>query len=138
MHHGVKPALKAIEGGLAGVPSPPAGLPAGTSAEWNTIAADLVERRLLTASMLGLLETYVTALWTVRQARAALAQDGIMVRTVGGSLKPHPAAGLLSKAQDAVARLGGEMGLTPAARSRKGLQAKPEGDDDGAPPHLAV
>jgi len=135
--HGVKPALKAIEGGLAGVPVPPAGLPDEMRGEWNSVAADLVERRLLTHSMLGALETYVTALWTVRQARAALVRDGIVVKAGGGSVKAHPAAGVLSKAQETVARLGGEMGLTPAARSRKGLQAKPEGDD-GAPPDLAV
>lgn len=133
---GRKATLKAIDGGLKGVPKAPDHLPAEMVAEWNIVAKDLHARRLLTASMLGLVETYIMAIWTARQAVAAIAEHGALTKTAHGMLKPNPAAGMLSKAQEAVARLGAELGLTPAARAKQGFQPKGGQPDEGAPSGL--
>jgi P27 family predicted phage terminase small subunit len=102
-------------------------------AEWNTVAADLQQRGLLAASMLGVLASYVTAVWAVAACRKALATDGFFVKDKNDQPKPHPAAGMLSKHQEIVARLGAELGLTPAARSRKALRGQePPRDEDDA------
>jgi P27 family predicted phage terminase small subunit len=129
---GRKADLKAIEGGLAGVPSPPAEIPADMIAEWQTIAAELVQRKLLTASMSGLVSTYVIALWTVRQCQVAVAKHSPLVMSAHQMLKPNPAAGMQAKAMEMVARLGAELGLTPAARAKQGLQPKGGEDEDNA------
>lgn len=126
--------LKAISGGLDGVPPPSAHVPKDMVDEWNVVGADLQARGLLTASMVGVLETYIIARWTVREAAAAIAEHGILVKGSHGAPKPNPAAGMLSKGQDTVARLAAEMGLTPASRSRKALQPHEGGSDaDEAP-----
>lgn len=129
--------LKAIKGGLADVPPPPAAVPASMIEEWTTVAADLQRRGLLTGSMVGVLETYVLARWTVQQAQAAIAEHGVLVKGAHGAPKPNPAAGILNKATETVARLAAEMGLTPASRSRKALQPhERESDADQAPAGL--
>lgn len=134
---GVKPKLRAVKGGLADVPLPPASLPPEMAEEWTVIAADLTKRGLLAASMVGALEAYCVALWTVRQAQAAIAEHGVVVKGAHGAPKPNPATGVLNRAMEQVARLAGEMGITVAARSRKGLQPhERESDADQAPTGL--
>lgn len=131
--------LKAIKGGLADVPPPPASLPAGMAEEWTDVAADLTKRGLLTASMLGVLESYLIARWTMREAQAAVAEHGLLVKGAHGAPKPNPATGVLNKAGEVVARLAAEMGLTPASRSRKALQPhERESDADAAPAGLDI
>ncbi|OCJ05258.1 hypothetical protein A6U87_14720 [Rhizobium sp. AC44/96] len=134
-HHGVKPALKAIPGGLDGIPPLPAGVDPSMADEWQAIAFDLKERKLLARPVLGSLETYVTALWNVRECQAAIKEHGLLVGTAHGMKKPNPACGLLHKQQAVVARFAAELGLTPASRSRAGMggdaPTKPEDDPLG-------
>lgn len=118
MAAGRKPNLKAIDGGLKGVPKVPDHIPADMAGEWKTIAGDLAKRKLLTSSMMGLLSSYVLALWSVRQAQAAIAKHGVLIKGAHQALKPNPANGLLSKSLEAVSRLGAELGISPAARSK--------------------
>jgi P27 family predicted phage terminase small subunit len=136
MAQGRKPNLKAIDGGLKGVPQVPDGIPEAMIAEWKVIAADMAKRKILTASGLGVLSTYVIALWTVREAQAAIAKHGVLVEAAARNLKPNPACALLAKSLEAVARLSAELGLTPAARSKAGFQPKGGPADDGAPTGL--
>ncbi|WP_105437511.1 phage terminase small subunit P27 family [Neorhizobium sp. T25_13] len=135
---GAKATLKAIDGGLKGVPKPPANLPEVIIPEWNQIAAEMVQRKILTASMMGVLETYIVALWTVRECQKAMAEHGLMVKTAHGMLKPNPASGIMAKAMETVARLSAELGLTPAARSKQGFSGKDKPKDGGAPDGLDV
>lgn len=131
---GRRPDLQPIEGGKSKLLEPPAHLPREICGEWNVIVSDLMERGLLAESMTGVLASFVTSVWTVAECRKALAKDGFFIRTKTGEPKPHPAAGMLSKHVEIVARLGAELGLTPAARSRKALQGPeaPADDDDSA------
>lgn len=128
--------LKAIEGGMKGLPRMPDHVPASMADEWGVIARDLHKRKLLTESGLGVVATYLVALWCVREAQKAIEEHGVLVKGAHGALKPNPASGMLSRAQETVARLSAELGLTPLSRSRKGLQQPEEGTDDGAPAGL--
>ncbi|WP_428428237.1 phage terminase small subunit P27 family [Pararhizobium sp.] len=129
---GRKADLKAVDGGLSGVPKAPACIPADFIAEWDAIGRDMAERQILTTPALGLLESYLVARWTVRECQVAIAKHGLLVSSAHEKLKPNPASGLLSKALDATARLAAELGISPAARSKAGFTPKKEGDaDDG-------
>lgn len=136
---GAKATLKAIDGGLKGVPRHSANLPSAMEDEWNTIAAEMVQREILTASMTGLLEAYLIAIWTVRECQKAIEEHGILTKTAHGNLKPNPASGLMSKAQETVARMSAELGLTPAARAKQGFhQPDAKSKTGGAPDGLDV
>lgn len=129
-HHGVKPTLKAIIGGLDGVPPLPATVPACMADEWNSIAADLNKRKLLATPMLGVLETYVVALWTQRQALEEIQTNGLLVKTAHQAPKANPATAMLKAAQISIARLSAELGISPASRSRAGMGGEAPGKDE--------
>lgn len=130
--------LKAIEGGLAGAAPLPADVPKAMRGEWDRIVSDLAARKLLMPAALGTVAAYLIARWQVAECVKAIQRDGAFVRTKQGEPKPHPAHGVMNKANEIVARLAAELGLTPAARSRKGLSGPNEGGDadDGAPAGL--
>jgi P27 family predicted phage terminase small subunit len=135
---GRKAELKAIDGGLKGVPPCPPGVSEQNAEEWNAICLDMIARQILTKPALGLLETYLVARWTVQEAQAAIAKHGMLVETAHKMLKPNPACGMLSKALESVARLGAELGISPAARSKAGFQPKEGPSSGGAPEGLDV
>lgn len=135
---GRKADLKAIDGGLKGVPRAPEILPTHMHEEWDAICADMTGRKILTTPALGLLETYLIARWTVQEAQKAIAEHGVLTKAGHGQLKPNPASGILSKALESVARLGAELGITPAARSKGQFQPKGGQRDQGAPPDLDI
>ncbi len=128
---GRKAELKAVSGGLAGVPKCPATVPVEFAGEWDAVCIDMVERQILTTPALGLLESYLIARWTVRQCQAAIQEHGLLVSTAHAMKKPNPASGLLSKALEATARLAAELGITPAARSKSTFKPKEGGGNDG-------
>lgn len=130
--------LHAVEGGLSSLAPMPPDVPKEAQAEWNRVCSDLAARKLLTPVALGAVASYCIARWQVSQCVAAIQRDGAFVNTKLGEPKPHPALGIMNKAQDLVARLAAELGLTPAARSRKGLSGSDKGGeaDDGAPSGL--
>lgn len=99
--------------------------------EWNAVVSDLHGRRMLTPAMSGVIATYITALWSVQQAQKAIEQHGAFVLGADGAMKPNPATGLMSKAQETIARLSGELGLTPSARSRKTFNPPPGNEAQG-------
>ena len=132
---GRKAELKAIDGGLKGVP---AHVPVDFAEEWKSICADMVKREILTTPALGLLETYLIARWSVREAQKAIQKHGALVEGAHKALKPNPASGLLSKALESVARLSAELGISPAARSKQGFQPKGGQPNEGAPTGLDI
>ncbi len=132
---GHRPELKAVDGGLLNAPPMPDTLPPEMAAEWSTIAADLTGRKLLTPSMLTLLETFVGAVWMARQCRKAIAEAGPLVRNKDGALRPNPAASMLAKANETIGRLGYEMGISAAGRNLPSIKSQtgaPDDDDSAA------
>jgi P27 family predicted phage terminase small subunit len=128
--------LKSIEGGLTGLAPKPAHIPKSMQQEWDRVVADLSGRKLLTTSMLGIVAAYVTAQYQIAECVKAIEADGAFTRSRTGEPKAHPAHGIMNKAGEIVARLGAELGLTPAARSRKALQGNGDDGDEGAPAGL--
>ncbi len=134
---GRRPELKAIEGSAPPLAPRPDYIPKSMHREWDRVVSDLQARKLFQPSMLGLIASYVNGQFQAAECIKAIQQDGAFVRTKTGEPKPHPAHGLLNKAQELIARLGAELGLSPAARSRKGLQGPSGGEqDEGAPAGL--
>lgn len=140
---GRRPALRTIEGGKGRQKRPaeqlmpmPAHVPPEANAEWQRVVRDLRERGLLEPAMLSTIASYCIATWQIAEYVAAIRQDGAFVRTKTGEPKPHPALGLLNKAQELVARLAAELALTPAARSRKGLRGEEREPEEGLPAGL--
>lgn len=115
---------------MAHLTAPPASLPADLAAEWQRIVADLQARRLWQDSMASLVTAYVLAQATVLRLELQIATEGASVVGAGGALKPHPATGLLRSSRDTIARLGGELGLTPTSRARKSLRPAADGQTD--------
>lgn len=134
MTRGLKPSkLVAGSSQVQTAPTPPAHLSRDGKAEWRRVAPILVERRILTFGDLGILESYATAIGLVREASRHLQTQGIVLENG----KRNPAAGILTAAQTAALRAASELGLTPVARSRAGMNGNPSSDDDDDNP-LAV
>jgi len=129
---GAKPSeLKVIQGGIVDAPPPPKHLPKEVHTEWNIVTTDLAGRKLLAESTLGVIETYCFARYQILECQKAIQQLGLFVRNKDGVPKPNPANSTLQKAQEMVARLAVELGLTPSSRARKGLSGPVKDDDDG-------
>jgi P27 family predicted phage terminase small subunit len=123
---GRKPNLVAIEGGLSKVPRPPSWLPPEARDEWKRVLPSLIERRVLTTTDMGSVETYCLAAGTVRRCQETLAAEGDTIETNTGR-KRHPAFQTLFQAMTEMRRLAAELGLTPASRMKAGKP--PEGEE---------
>ena len=114
-------------------------LPAEALLTWRVVVADLQKRKLLCAPIMGAVNAYCMASYQAEKCTAAIAKDGAFLPNG----KAHAAMGCLNKALGNVARLANELGLTPAARARKGASPEfgnghGEGETNGAPTGLAV
>lgn len=137
MARGLKPKLRSIEGGLSKVPPPPSGLNAAAREEWRRTCAELIERQALAPSDLPAIEMYATARAMVRKLRPlADKADPFIVNEKSGGIRPHPAHSSLSKFLTLCLRYESELGLTPAARNRKGFQQQGSKAIEGAPAGL--
>jgi len=127
---GSRPQLKAVDGGLLKSPPMPAHLPSSMRDDWRTTASDLVGRGLLNQASIPMLETYVGALWMARECRKAIEKHGVLIKAEKGQPKPNPAAAMLAKAQETIARLGDDLGISPVSRSRPGIKAQTRQHDE--------
>jgi P27 family predicted phage terminase small subunit len=107
---------------------PPSELPAEIAEEWRRVVADLRGRHLWKDSMAGMVSAYVLAQATAMRLEIKIASEGESVPGAGGAQKPHPATGLLRSSRETVARLGGDLGISPSARSRKALRSGADPD----------
>lgn len=137
MTRGLKPKFDVVQGGLSEVPPPPSGLNAVAREEWRRTCAELIELRGLAQSDLLTIEMYATARAMVRKLRPlADKADPFIINEKSGGIRPHPAHSSLSKFLTLCLRYESELGLTPAARNRKGFQKQGSKADEGAPTWL--
>ena len=124
MTRGLKPStIVAGSSPVTDVPKAPSYLSKDAKAEWRRVAPILInERKVLTVADLAALENYVIAVATMREAHRELEASGLLIDG-----KRNPASTILLQAQQQQLRAAGELGLTPAARSRAVMAA---GDDD--------
>jgi phage terminase small subunit len=108
---------------------PPSDLDAASRKVWTTALRELEETGTWTEAAAPLLELYVKALQTARQARGRIAKrlkaDGEEVAFFAkgsmGQLVAHPDIGIARSAEQDAARLAGALLLEPAARRRARL-----------------
>ncbi|OCJ42738.1 phage terminase small subunit P27 family [Agrobacterium tumefaciens] len=111
---------------VTGIPKTPSYLAKEAKAEWRRVAPILIdERKVLTEADLSALENYVIAVATMRQAHKELHSTGLLI---GG--KRNPLSTILLQAQQQQLRAAGELGLTPAARSRATISDAANDDED--------
>lgn len=128
---GRKAELQVIEGGRQDIPDDvPAHIPSGMHTEWLAVVEDLRDRQMLTDAVLGTVDAYVLAMWNARKAQEAIDTHGPLIDAGKGILKQNPAVSLLGKSQSTIMRLAAELGLTPAARSRKKMKPDDSGQLD--------
>lgn len=127
---GQRPTLQAVDGGLLKTPSMPSHVPATMKEDWRTVCADLIGRGLLTNASVPLLETYIGALWMARECRKAIETYGVLIKAEKGQPKPNPAAAMLAKAQETIARLGDDLGISTVSRNRPGIKSQTRQNDE--------
>ncbi len=128
---GRKPAAvkTAPQDALTKAPRPPAWLSKSAAAEWKRVTAILVDRGVLTNGDLGALESYCTAVGTVRECQRALNTGGLFTVDASGVFKRHPAVTVQNAAMTTARQYAAELGLTPVSRSRPSMAEKRDDDD---------
>ena len=117
---GGKPIAKPVKGAMKSVPTMPAHVPREMRKEWGNVCRDLIDRKLLTEVTIGHVAAYLFCEWQI-QIYAKEIKRVPLVKDGNGRMRPAPATGLLNKAFELKARYGAELGLSPAARARRGL-----------------
>jgi len=96
----------------------PRGASANVRRHWKRFAILLHNVGVLTEAegpiVVALCEEWSTYL----KARAHLARHGLVVLSAGGSYKPSPYIGISNAAMANILKMFGELGMTPAARTR--------------------
>lgn len=127
MTRGLKPStIVAGSSPVTGIPKTPSYLAKEAKAEWRRVAPILIdERKVLAEADLSALENYVIAVATMRQAHKELHATGLLLAG-----KRNPLSTILLQAQQQQLRAAGELGLTPAARSRATISDAASDDED--------
>jgi P27 family predicted phage terminase small subunit len=101
---------------LSKVPLPAAGLSRLAREEWKKLAPVAHRLGTLTEADLRGFALLCEALGIERQAREAVASEGMTTSTADGGLKPHPAVRIMEGARRDAARLLESFGLNPKGR----------------------
>lgn len=117
---GRKPEMKGAPDAVAEVPRAPSWLSKDAQAEWRRIMPLLVQRRILTAADMGMVESYCVAQGRVREfeARIQAAPD----------IEPTWIR-MQDKAIQTARQIASELGLTPVSRSRPSIRDDQANDD---------
>ncbi|MFO0823031.1 MAG: phage terminase small subunit P27 family [Gemmataceae bacterium] len=119
---------KSSGGHTPGAPAVPRGMGKAARAVWKRVTAEMEKAGTLTHADQDILAAYCVAVADLDKLNAEIERDGIMIDaptfdrngkpTGSTSRRPHPALKWRSDLLNKVKQLAGEMGLTPAARSR--------------------
>ena len=97
---------------------PPACLNKAESADWVRIVAEQADMGVLKPPDYELLLIYVQELEKSREAQKQIKKLGLLVKTGAESLKANPAIGIKSSADQMIIQLAGQLGRSPAARTK--------------------
>lgn len=119
---GRKPASIATSGKATTISTtPPSWLSRDAKTEWRRVVPLLNERRTITAADLGSLESYCTAIGTMREAQRILNAEGLVVNG-----KRNAAFSIMNCSQTTARLCAAELGLTPVSRSRPSIRTDDE------------
>lgn len=121
---GAKPKLVVINGSVGQFPPPPDWLAEEAKKEWRRVQPHIEERKVLNDIDLANLENYCVSQGRVRECEAAM----VGVNDIDRKAKLWR---MQKQAMDAARVLGGELGLTPMARSRPAFRQADMFDPDG-------
>lgn len=108
-----------------GHPAKPRSLTGEAGAEWSRIVPELERSGILSTVDRALLVRYCTAWADWVELDRLLAQGGKIVRGQKGNLVRSPAWLMRKDAEQTLAELGRQLGLTPVARLRAGITHEP-------------
>jgi len=131
MTRGRKPNIAALDGALNAVPKAPADMPPRATKEWRKVLGVLVEQRKIADHELPIVEAYCRVVAHIVDCEAAIREHGLTMISPAGEVKRRPETTLLKEYHATLARLAGELGLTPASRARNKGGAPGNDDDDG-------
>src|SRR5688572_27143623 len=97
-------------------PGPPEWLGEAGRAVWAEVAPKLHALRLLTTVDCRLLSLYCEAWDELFAARKIIEAAGLVATSDKGGQYQHPAVGIKNRAVARIRQLGGEFGMSPAAR----------------------
>lgn len=106
-------------------PTKPRSLTGEAAAEWNRIVPELERSGILSTIDRALLVRYCTAWADWVELDGLLAQGSKIVRSQKGNLVRSPAWLMRRDAEQTLAELGRQLGLTPVARLRAGITHEP-------------
>jgi len=128
---GRKAEVRALDGALSAVPKAPADMPERARKEWRKVLGALVAQRKIADHELPIVDAYCRVVAHIQQCEEALSDGKLTFESPSGEPKRRPETTLLKEYHATLARLAGELGLTPASRS-KNKGGAPGNDDDDA------
>lgn len=129
---GRKAEVRALDGALRVVPKAPADMPDRAKREWRKVLGALVPQSKIADHELPIVDAYCRVVAHIQQCEDVLADGKLtFVSAATGEPKRRPETTLLKEYHATLARLAGELGLTPASRA-KNKGGAPGNDDDDA------
>ena len=113
-----------------GIPTPPAHLGDEARREWARISGELHRCGLLTSVDRAAVAMYCLAYGRWVEAENKVRELGVVVRSPNNFPIHSPYLAVANKAMDQMIRLLGELGLSPAARTRIEVEKPPADDPD--------
>ena len=113
----VNTAIAATLGSKPSIPAP-ASLDAAGRRLWNKLCPPLMQLGLMTEIDAPLLESYCMAYSRLLAAQKVIQQHGPTLTTDSGYQQPRPEVSIANKAADQMVKIGRELGLSPAIRTR--------------------
>lgn len=130
MARGRKAEVKALDGALSSVPRVPADMPKRAATEWRKVLGVLVAQRKIAEHELPIVDAYCRVVAHIADCEAAIATHGLTMVSPQGETKRRPETTLLKEYHATLARLAGELGLTPASRTKNKGGAVGNDEDD--------
>lgn len=130
MARGRKAEVRALDGALAKVPAVPSGMPQRAAKEWRKVLSVLVAQRKIADHELPIVDAYCRVVAHIADCEAAIAEYGLTMVSPQGETKRRPETTLLKEYHSTLARLAGELGLTPASRTKNKGGAVGDDEDD--------
>lgn len=129
MARGRKPRIAALDGALSRVPPVPPDMPEKGAAEWKKVLGVLVGQRKIANHELAIVDAYCRIVARIYDCEVAIAKHGLTFESDAGP-KRRPETTILKECHATLARLAGELGLTPASRAKNKGSAVTDDEDD--------
>lgn len=130
MARGRKPGISALDGALSRVPSVPENMPEKGAAEWRKVLGVLVAQRKIASHELAIVDAYCRVVSRIVDCEDAIKLHGLTLVSPSGEVKRRPETTILKECHATLARLAGELGLTPASRAKNKGGAAGNDEDD--------